>query len=77
VEEATPDDGLQLALSDGFLMLRCSGTESVLRLYAEAPDAKRLERRFADGLALVSSRGRPPGSCRRVQGCLDGTPGRG
>ena len=55
VEEATLGDGLHLALSDGFLMLRRSGTESVLRLYAEAPTAERLERRFADGLALVSS----------------------
>jgi len=46
-------DGLRLAFADGFLMLRASGTEPVLRLYAEAPDRARLARRLAAGRALL------------------------
>ncbi len=47
-------DGLRLALADGFLMLRASGTEPVLRIYAEASDRRMLARRLAAGRALVS-----------------------
>jgi phosphoglucomutase len=47
-------DGLRLAFADGFLMLRGSGTEPVLRIYAEAPDRTRLARRLAAGRALLS-----------------------
>lgn len=46
-------DGLRLAFDDGFLMLRASGTEPVLRIYAEAPDRVRLARRLAAGRALL------------------------
>ncbi|MCP5057961.1 MAG: hypothetical protein GY937_14745 [bacterium] len=47
-------DGLRCQLADGgFLMLRSSGTESVLRVYAEAPTAKALAQRLARGRALL------------------------
>lgn len=47
-------DGLRCQLADGgFLMLRSSGTESVLRVYAEAPTAKALSKRLARGRALL------------------------
>lgn len=46
-------DGLRLLLPDGFLMLRASGTESVLRVYAEARDRRALSRRLAAGRALL------------------------
>ena len=36
VREAAADDGLRLVFDDGFLFLRVSGTEPVLRVYAEA-----------------------------------------
>jgi len=42
-------DGLRLALSDGFLMLRASGTEPLVRIYAEAPTASTLRARLALG----------------------------
>nr|MDJ0865338.1 hypothetical protein [Myxococcota bacterium] len=50
-------DGLHLALDDGFLMLRASGTEPVLRVYAEAPDAARLGRRLRAGARLLDAPG--------------------
>jgi phosphoglucomutase len=53
VEGVDRRDGLRLAFADGFLMLRGSGTEPVLRLYAEAPDRARLARRLAAGRALL------------------------
>jgi phosphomannomutase len=46
-------DGLHLRLEDGFLMLRVSGTEGVLRVYGEAPDPRRLVRRLRAGEALL------------------------
>jgi len=48
-------DGLRLAFDDGFLMLRASGTEPVLRLYAEAPEPSALARRFAAGRRLLDA----------------------
>ena len=53
VEAVDARDGVRLAFADGFLLLRGSGTEPVLRLYAEAPDRARLERRLAAGRALL------------------------
>jgi len=50
-------DGLRLELEDGFLMLRRSGTEGVLRVYAEAPSARGLARRLGEGEALLRARG--------------------
>ena len=46
-------DGIRLAFDDGFLMLRASGTESLIRVYAEAPDETSLERRLACGGVLL------------------------
>jgi phosphomannomutase len=48
-------DGLHLGFDDGFLMLRASGTEPLLRLYGEAPDRPALRRRFAAGRRLLGS----------------------
>ncbi|MCL4683298.1 hypothetical protein KJ059_00945 [Myxococcota bacterium] len=45
--------GLRLLLRDGFLMLRASGTEPLVRIYAEARDRRRLARRLAAGCALL------------------------
>ncbi|HKJ23667.1 MAG TPA: phosphoglucomutase/phosphomannomutase family protein, partial [Myxococcota bacterium] len=42
-------DGLRLALPDGFVMLRASGTEPAVRVYAEAPSARALRARLALG----------------------------
>jgi len=42
-------DGLHLALPDGFLMLRASGTEPAVRVYAEATTARALRARLAVG----------------------------
>lgn len=56
------DDGLHLAFDDGFLMLRASGTEPVLRVYAEAPTRRGLSRRLARGAALLGLPGVSPDS---------------
>lgn len=53
VREIVRCDGVRLALDDGFLMLRASGTEPLLRVYAEAPDAKALARRLRAGVRLL------------------------
>lgn len=42
-------DGIRFDLDDGFLMFRASGTEPLLRIYAEAPSKRALDRRFAAG----------------------------
>jgi phosphomannomutase len=60
VRRAGTADGLHLAFDDGFLMLRASGTEPALRLYAEAPDRARLARRLAAGRALLRVDGAGP-----------------
>lgn len=46
-------EGLRLILRDGFLMLRASGTEPLVRIYAEARDRRALARRLAAGHALL------------------------
>ncbi|UCE86924.1 MAG: hypothetical protein JSU66_04105 [Deltaproteobacteria bacterium] len=48
-------NGIRLGLEDGFLMLRASGTEPLIRVYAEAPDWARLQSRLAEGLRLLGS----------------------
>jgi len=53
VRAVSKQDGLHLALDDGFLLLRASGTEPRLRIYAEAPDAAGLSRRLAAGCRLL------------------------
>jgi phosphoglucomutase len=60
VREARSEEGLHLCLDDGFVMLRLSGTEPVLRVYAEAPGPRPLQRRLRAGLALL----RPAGASR-------------
>jgi len=51
---ATEDlDGVKVRFEDGWLMFRPSGTEPVLRIYAEASSRARAERLVAAGAALV------------------------
>jgi phosphoglucomutase len=47
-------DGLRIALDDGFLMFRASGTEPVLRIYAEARGPRLLSRRLRAGARLLA-----------------------
>jgi len=53
VLEAHVDDGVRLVLEDGFAYWRASGTEPVIRVYAEAPSRTALARRLAAGIARV------------------------
>lgn len=55
VRDIDTSDGVRLGLDDGFLMLRASGTEPVLRLYAEARDRSTLAARFAVGWRLLDA----------------------
>jgi phosphomannomutase len=48
-------DGVKLRLDDGWLMFRPSGTEPVLRIYAEASSRERAEKLVAAGAELVGS----------------------
>jgi phosphomannomutase len=48
-------DGLRLVLADGFLMLRASSTEPVLRIYAEASGPRRVRRRLSAGRELLGA----------------------
>lgn len=57
VRAVTRDDGLRLALEDGFLMFRASGTEPLLRVYAEARGPRLLRRRLAAGARLLGVSG--------------------
>lgn len=51
-------DGFRLELADGFVMLRDSGTEPLIRVYAEAPGRAALRRRLEAGRRLlVAGRG--------------------
>lgn len=52
-KEVDRSDGLRLALCDGFVMWRASGTEPVIRIYAEAPGARRLRERLAKASARL------------------------
>lgn len=56
VRGADASDGLRLDFDDGFLMLRASGTEPVLRVYAEARDRGALADRLAAGRRLLLGR---------------------
>jgi len=59
VRSAVCDDGVHLRLDDGFVMWRRSGTEPVLRIYAEAPGHRRLERRLAEAGRVLEAASRP------------------
>ncbi|CAG0990184.1 phosphomannomutase [Myxococcaceae bacterium] len=58
VREVVCCDGVRLGLDDGFVMLRASGTEPLVRVYAEAPDAPTLARRLRAGARLLQRGGR-------------------
>jgi len=47
-------EGLRLTLEDGFLMFRASGTEPVLRIYAEARGPRLLSERLRSGMRLLA-----------------------
>lgn len=53
VERVEDLDGVKFRLSDGWLMFRPSGTEPVLRVYAEASSRERAERLVATGVEMV------------------------
>ncbi|WP_247730536.1 phosphoglucomutase/phosphomannomutase family protein [Halovivax limisalsi] len=54
VEDVNTADGFKLLLADGsWLLVRPSGTEPVLRVYAEASDDERVDELLAAGTALV------------------------
>jgi phosphomannomutase len=56
VREISERDGLKLMLEDGsWLLLRASGTEPVLRIYAEADTAGKVEGLLNAGVDLVSA----------------------
>ena len=55
VREVESGNGIRLGLEDGFLMLRVSGTEPVIRVYAEAPDAQHLRLRLCEGMRLLGA----------------------
>lgn len=54
VRAVTRRDGLHLALEDGFLMFRASGTEPLLRVYGEACGPRLLKRRLAAGSDMLA-----------------------
>jgi len=62
VRSVSDADGLYLGFDDGFLMLRRSGTEALLRVYAEARGPRLLRRRLAAGAALLGLAGVSRGS---------------
>jgi phosphomannomutase len=53
VLERDEKGGLHVTLADGFLMFRTSGTEPVLRIYAEARGPRLLSRRLRAGAELL------------------------
>ncbi|MBM3275317.1 MAG: phosphoglucomutase/phosphomannomutase family protein [Candidatus Sericytochromatia bacterium] len=56
-------DGVKLVFEDGaWLLFRGSGTEPVLRIYAEAPDPEEVKRLLRFGRELAKDAGRPIGS---------------
>jgi phosphoglucomutase len=54
VREVEVSDGVYLRLDDGFVMLRASGTEPVIRIYAEARGPRLLARRLDRGERLLT-----------------------
>jgi phosphomannomutase len=53
VQTALAGDGLRVALERGFVHWRASGTERVIRVYAEAASRAELARRLAAGIARL------------------------
>lgn len=60
----TSRSSLRLGFRDGFLMLRASGTEAVVRIYAEATTARGLAQRLALGEHLLVGKTRVDGVSR-------------
>jgi len=61
VSGVDPLDGLKLLLGDeGWLLLRASGTEAVLRVYAEARSPSTVAALLAEGVRLVEAAGTGP-----------------
>ena len=58
VVDFSRQDGLRAELRDGFVMWRQSGTEPVLRIYAEAAGPRRLERRLDQAERVLASAAR-------------------
>jgi phosphomannomutase len=58
VLHAETHDGLRVVLADGFVMWRASGTEPVLRVYAEAEGSRALARRLEAARVLLDAAGR-------------------
>ena len=47
VQRVRSDDGFKFYLADGsWVLLRASGTEALIRIYAEAPDSEAVEARL-------------------------------
>lgn len=59
VVEVSSRGGFWLGFADGFLMLRASETEGVVRCYAEAPTREVLERRMSAADRLLSPPAKP------------------
>jgi phosphomannomutase len=60
VVEADVRDGLRLVLDDGFVMWRASGTEPVVRIYADAPGPRALRTRLRAAERWLQRPGRRP-----------------
>jgi phosphomannomutase len=56
IESLQSTDGVKYYLADGsWLLIRPSGTEPVLRVYAEAPDDERVRQLLDFGEAIAAS----------------------
>ena len=55
VEAVEDMDGVKLRVADGWVMFRASGTEPVLRVYAEAPTKADADALVRDGVAMVEA----------------------
>jgi phosphomannomutase len=53
VDTFSCEDGVRVGFADGFLYWRTSGTEPVIRVYAEAPSRAALARRLGAGVARL------------------------
>jgi phosphomannomutase len=54
-DSISTDDGIRLDWSDGWLLLRASNTEPIVRLIAEAPDEAAAKELIARAKSLMQS----------------------